>query len=83
MRTGRGEPQQLGSHSPREQQVGRGGTVVQERSAAAAGRRDHVGQPAQTEKRLPSPADGQIADGGGRETMFFFFFQYQSIANET
>lgn len=58
---GRGEPQQFGGHSPHQQQVGRGGTVVQERSATAAGRRDHVGQPPETEKRpAPAPPHGQM-----------------------
>lgn len=57
---GRGEPQQPGSHTSHQQQVGRGGTVIQRRPAAAAGRRNHVDQPPKTEKR-PSPSShGQM-----------------------
>jgi len=59
---GCGESQQPGSYTSYQQQVGRGRTVVQERASIAAGRRDHVGQSPETQKRPSPSAHGQMID---------------------
>lgn len=59
---GRRESQQPRSHTSHQQQVGRGRTVVQERAPTATGRRDHVGQSPETQKRPSPSAYGQMID---------------------
>jgi len=77
---GRGESQQPGSHTSHQQQVGRGRTVVQERTSIAAGRRDHVGQSPETQKRPTPSAHGQMINRSVKLYRFIMHTREDTVA---